>query len=95
MFGPCSVRVCSGLLHRGSLLLHFANQYDYSPYRLELGPDAEADLARASTQEELDLLTQGIPLRVYQVTAINPSVSLVLADHPGTFQLFNSYLPAN
>ena len=87
VFGPARINVCSGLTHRIQIINHFCSAYDYTPY-------SEMDLQTSSprgkrqreqqvpNQEELDHLLQETPLRVYQLTAINPSVFLYHADHP-------------
>ncbi len=80
VFGPCKVNVCSGLFHRGSMLAKAAAQYDYPPYQLPVDPSAEEKKVLLS-QDEIDSLGHGIPLRVYQITAINPCLNIFYADH--------------
>ena len=87
VFGPARLNVCSGLTHRILIINHFCSAYDYPPYS---ALDLEASSPRSKrqrqqqppSQEELDHLLQETPLRVYQLTAINPSVFLYHADHP-------------
>lgn len=87
VFGPARLNVCSGLTHRILIINHFCSAYDYPPYS---GFDLEPSSPRSKrqrqqqhpSQEELDHLLQETPLRVYQLTVINPSVFLYHADHP-------------
>ena len=87
VIGPARLNVCSGLTHRILIINHFCSAYDYPPYSsLELEPSSPRGKRQRKlqppSQEELDHLLQETPLRVYQLTAINPSVFLYHADHP-------------
>lgn len=85
VFGPARLNVCSGLIHRAQILAHFCSLYDYPPYnKADLESSATDGVLRkgSASQDELDhLMQESTMLRVYQLTAINPSVYLYHADH--------------
>ena len=87
VFGPARLNVCSGLTHRILMINHFCSAYDYPPYSaLDLEKSSPRSKRQRQqqppSQDELDHLLQETPLRVYQLTVINPSVFLYHADHP-------------
>ena len=92
VFGPARLNVCSGLAHRIHMIAHICSAYDYAPYSaldLESSPPRgkreRPQEQQPPSQEEVAHLLQETPLRVYQLTAINPAVFFYHADHP-TFQ---------
>ena len=76
VFGPVKVLMNSGSVHRLSSVLHYLSKYDYAPYSSEPSDD-ELELV----QENLAPETLSNKIRIYQVTAINPSVQIQSADH--------------
>ena len=81
VFGPSRLNVCSGLIHRVQTLVHFGSMYDYPPYKIT-PLDVGERVNEAPSPEEVDRLQHETPLRVYQLTAINPTVYVYAADHP-------------
>ena len=93
VFGPTNIQICSGSLHRTNMISYFVSSYDYPPYYVPIeGMESSIELDRvaADTSNEQDLEEEdpenirplNNPVRIYQITAINPSISLLLADHP-------------
>ena len=69
------------------MVTHSLSHYDYQPYydasttdQQELEEDSRQD--DAVTEEELHFLQHQMPVRVYQVTAINPVLTISTSDHP-------------
>ena len=91
VLGPSRINVCSGLLHRLKTVMYFSDSYDYTPY--VIAPIDEADRTKTGpSKEELDLLMHETPVRVYQLTAINPSFYVYSADHPSSIPLRSLHL---
>ena len=91
VFGPTNIKLCSGSLHRMNMVSHFLSSYDYLPYfdasLYPTAPNIYKDKVQTSSEqnpveEDNNIDNQNNPLRVYQITAINPSLRLFLADHP-------------
>ena len=80
VLGPTSIRICSGSLHRLAAILHFTAKYDYPPYKADsvdpIGQRFNEDAIDTTIMEE-----NAKKVRVYQMTAINPSVVIYEADH--------------
>ena len=92
VLGPASLRVCSGSLHRLATIYHFASKYDYPPYKMDQKEDAEEVAIAAdedSSSEDAIMEENAKKVRVYQMTAINPSVIVYAADHPEPLSSFD------
>ncbi len=73
--GPCQARVCSGAQHRLNCVLQHLGKYDYPAYAKEpVEPPQIADQAESALVSA--------KRRVYQLTIINPTLSIYAADHP-------------
>ena len=91
VFGPMNIKICSGSMHRLNLISHFFSFYDYQPYLdpSERGGPFEIPDPKIETSIEDDVVDEDLnetrdfsnPLRVYQITAINPSLRIIFADH--------------
>ena len=91
VFGPTNVQICSGSLHRTNMISHILSSYDYPPYyepseNVDSPPEAYGSRDTKEEQEVEEEEPDHIrpfnnPFRVYQITAINPSISLLFADH--------------
>ena len=66
----------SGSVHRLSSTLHYLSKYDYSPYGQEITEDDLVIKENGSGSENVSN-----KIRIYQVTAINPSIRIHSADH--------------
>ena len=91
VFGPSKLNVCSGLIHRAQTLSHFSSMYDYPPYQVTPAETGDR-VSLAPTPEEVDRLQHETPLRVYQLTAINPIIYVYSADHPSHLPLKSLHL---
>ena len=74
VFGPTKFKLCSGSLHRMQMVEYALSQYDYLPYVELEEPD---DPVQVSDEDELQ-----VPVRIFQVTAINPTLAIYHTDHP-------------
>ena len=91
VLGPTNIKLCSGSIHRLNMITYFLSLYDYSPYLdpLEISDYSNLDSSNIETSIQQDETMDDTinsnplinPLRVYQITAINPSVSILFADH--------------
>ena len=64
-------------------MIQYSSSYDYPPYEIQLdGSNSPRAFEIPSTEEEIDLLMQSAPFRVYQFSAINAEILLHHADHP-------------
>ena len=84
VLGPASVKICSGSVHRIGTIAHFLSKYDYPPYRESSQPVKDTltkgKASKADSNETMEESAKKV--RVYQLTAINPSLFVYAADHP-------------
>ena len=79
VFGPTQIHFCTGAYHRLQCMFYHLAKYDYPPYRDSLETPPEKGLPVDNAEKLLDNNTK---VRVYQLTAINPSFFIYAADHP-------------
>uniref|UniRef100_A0A0K2T0P4 Chorein N-terminal domain-containing protein n=1 Tax=Lepeophtheirus salmonis TaxID=72036 RepID=A0A0K2T0P4_LEPSM len=86
VFGPFLCYVSTGFLHRIDLMREALIYYDYYPYYdiNDKNPfiAEETSKLESSLEEEIDLIQNGsIPVRVYQITAIQPCFVISAINH--------------
>ena len=79
VFGPTQIHFCTGAYHRLQCMFYHLAKYDYPPYRDSLETPPETGLPVDNAEKPLDNNTK---VRVYQLTAINPSFFIYAAAHP-------------
>ena len=82
VFGPTQIHFCTGAYHRLQCMFYHLAKYDYPPYRdqsFESPPETKDVPVDKAEKGHLDNNTK---VRVYQLTAINPSFFIYAADHP-------------
>ena len=84
VLGPASIKICSGSVHRIGTIAHFLSKYDYPPYKeRSQGNDTIDDSKAYDNIESNETMEESAKkVRIYQLTAINPSVFVYAADHP-------------
>jgi vacuolar protein sorting-associated protein 13B len=90
--GPSKARICSGSVHRFKILEHHLASYDYLPYKQVESYLNQAESAKTSVIKEVEDFTDDDEddtsnkvagkVRIYQLTAINPSLLVYASDHP-------------
>ena len=80
VFGPSKVVFNSSSVHRLSSTMHYLAKYDYAPYAQDITED-DLELSTNKSQETLPSENVSNKIRIYQITAISPSVRISSADH--------------
>ena len=91
ILGPMAIKLCSWFLHRLTMLFHCLSSYDNRPYndlsdslpsdRLKYLPTKFSQKHLGDKQEEDEICETNQLVRVYQITATNPSVRVLFYDH--------------
>ena len=78
VLGPAQVRYCLGASHRFQCMQYFLSKYDYPPYASNVIEPEDIDSENKKTSPGFQ---RDGKMRVYQLTAINPSIEIYAADH--------------
>ncbi|XP_048244061.1 vacuolar protein sorting-associated protein 13B-like isoform X2 [Haliotis rufescens] len=93
LIGPCHLNVSSTLYHRVEKFLRCAWDHQYQPYTSSKSLTTEEDRPEA-TEEQIKSMEDFIPTRTMHVILVQPSMTLLAAEHAQCDVSRKSYRPA-